>query len=329
MIRELDFEDFLKLDLDLLIDARSFKEYSHSKISKALNLPSLKDEEHEEIGLIYKKDKQKARIRAASYICKNMQAHLAFLDKNYKLNAKIGLYCARGGKRSLAQALILDQIGYKIFLLKGGFKAYRKYINAYFQKEIKLFLINLCGKTGVGKSDLLATLSPKIELEKLANHYGSSFGSILGPQPSQKLFEDSLFFSLESLKTEKLAFIEAESAKIGKLLVPKPLIKAMQGGFHIWCECEFELRVQRIARLYKDVDEEFFLKAMSKISPFISIKNANAAKTAFLQNNLYECISILLEYYDKSYKAPVKIDACINTNDIAKAKQDLQALLQA
>lgn len=346
MIKTLAFEDFANLKLDCLIDARSPAEYAQARIKDAINLPSLNDAQHKEIGTLYHSKKHLAKAKGAALMCANMQEHIKYLYEQHKLSSSLGIYCARGGKRSLAQALVLDQIGYKIYLLKGGYKSYRHFINQFFKTQPKIFCINLCGPTGVGKSELLRALSPKIDLEQLANHYGSSFGGVLGPQPSQKSFEDGLYWQIKKAikeheflqKNSKYSkylnnsdfppvFIEAESKKIGRLLLPKTLTEAMQAGLHIWCECSLENRIKRIAKDYALVDESFFLAAMDKISPFIAKSQAKLAKDAFFAKDLYSCIKVLLKYYDQSYKPPIKIDKVINTDDIQNATKDLSLYL--
>lgn len=340
MLKYLDFTQFQDLELDLLIDARTPAEYAHAHIKNARNLPSLTNAQHEEVGTLYKSDKQAARTLGACFVCENIQGYLRLIGRELKLSSKIGIYCARGGQRSKSQALILDQIGYKVYVLEGGYKAYRSYINRYFEGDLGLFGINLCGKTGVGKSELLEKLQGIIDLEGAANHLGSSFGGVKGAQPSQKSFEDDLFWQIKYAKSFKISislkenmhekncvFIEAESSKIGKLQVPKALVALREGGLNVWCECKEDARIKRIKKDYKNVDLGFFEQAMKRISPFIKKSEAKCAKDAFLAGDLELCIKVLLNYYDKTYKKPVRVDFRINTDDLELAKKELCKLL--
>lgn len=82
-----------------------------------------------------------AKIKGASYICENMSSHLKYLYDNVKVGSSIGIYCSRGGLRSKSIALILSSIGYRVFRLKDGYKAYRAYLRTYFDNlNFQLFL---------------------------------------------------------------------------------------------------------------------------------------------------------------------------------------------
>ena len=70
------------------------------------------------------------------------------------------------------------------------------------------------------KVSFYKSLQPSIDLEQLANHLGSSFGSIKGAQPSQKAFENILCEILCKIDPNAYIFIEAESKRMGKCTVP-------------------------------------------------------------------------------------------------------------
>lgn len=226
MLNEVDFAEFQKENFSLLIDARSPREFLHSHLIGALNFYALNDEEYQEIGTIYKKNQALAKARGASYICQNMSKHILELAHKFRIGDKIGIYCSRGGLRSKSIAVILSELGYRVVRLKGGFKAYRSFLAHYFDNEINLDFFALCGNTGCGKTELLELLPHHLNLEKMANHLGSSFGDILGKQPTQKAFEANLFYTLNSLKD--FIFIESESRKIGEIVLPLKLYEKMQ-----------------------------------------------------------------------------------------------------
>ena len=118
------------------------------------------------------------------------------------------IHCWRGGMRSAAVAWLLDMYGFKVYLLVGGYKAYRKWVLAQFEKEYNFNIVG--GYTGSGKTLLLHELKKHnkiiIDLEGLANHKGSAFGAIDIPQPVQEMFEnilgEALFFAGCSLTEE-------------------------------------------------------------------------------------------------------------------------------
>ena len=88
-------------DYDLIIDARSPKEYAESHIPGALNYYALNDEQHKEVGTLYKQVAPfEARVAGASYVCLNAAEHIKKLYPAFTPKSKIAVYCARGGMRS-------------------------------------------------------------------------------------------------------------------------------------------------------------------------------------------------------------------------------------
>ncbi|AJC84846.1 tRNA 2-selenouridine(34) synthase MnmH [Campylobacter peloridis] len=326
MYKEVDFQKFLTYDFELLIDARSPREYTHAHIKNAKNYYALNDDEFEEIGTLYKKNKGLAKIKGASYICKNMSYHINTIYNAYKIGSLVGIYCARGGKRSKAIALILAELGYRVVRLEGGYKAYRSYVSAFFQKELKIDFLCLCGNTASGKSELIDSLPYALNLEKLANHQGSSFGKIYGKQPSQKAFEDELFYFLKNY-SYKICFIEAESRQIGNLTLPLNLYNAMQKGRKIWCECALNLRVERILKIYAHIEKSYFYECVEKISPYISKDFKTILCQNYENNDLKSCVLMLIKYYDRVYKKPQKIDFYLNNDNPKQAKEKLVKLI--
>ena len=105
------------------------------------------------------------------------------------------LHCWRGGMRSAGVAWLLDLYGFKVYTLVGGYKAYRKWVLAQFEKEYNFNIIG--GYTGSGKTLLLHELVKEkqtvVDLEALACHKGSAFGAFgEKEQPGQEMFENLL-----------------------------------------------------------------------------------------------------------------------------------------
>ncbi|TKX32179.1 tRNA 2-selenouridine(34) synthase MnmH [Campylobacter estrildidarum] len=327
MLSELEFENFNQENFDFLIDARSPKEFAHSHFQGALNFYALNDDEHQKIGTLYKQNQALAKAEGASCICANMSCHIPIIAQKFRIGSKVGIYCARGGLRSKAIAVILSELGYRVVRLKGGFKAYRAFLLKYFDKSLNLKLFALCGNTGCGKSELLELLPQAINLEKMANHLGSSFGDILGDQPTQKAFESLLFYAMKEIKN--FAFIESESRKIGDIILPLKLYESMQNAFKIYCFCSLENRIRRIQKFYKDrMTPLKFKECVKRISPYVSMNFRQDLLQSYESQKLEKVISMLLEYYDKSYKQPERIDFRLNTDDILKAKEELLNFLK-
>ena len=318
MINIFDIDDFLgSIDNNsLLIDARTPDEYSESHIKDAINLYALNNEERKEVGTLYKKSAFDAKRLGASYIAKNVSYHLQHFLSTITPETKIFIYCARGGQRSGGVATILDSIGYRVYKLRGGYKSYRRYVLDYLENFKQDNFVVLDGLTGSGKSIILREFEKAIDLEKLANHLGSSFGAINGTQPSQKQFQNSIYDELQRTKDFDFVLVEGESKKIGKLHIPNHLYKKILKAPRIWIDSPIEDRVQRVLKEYEKIDEKFFEDAMQKISPYIEKKYALKAKKAFYSNNKKECVKILLQkYYDRVYKHRGNYDTIITYND--------------
>lgn len=294
-----DFLSNLK-NFDLLIDSRSPKEYAYSNIINSSNFFILDNNEYQEIGIIYKKNKQKAKVLGASYACQNIAKHLKKL--NLKSGAKIGVYCARGGNRSDAWASILTGLNFQVFKLEGGYKAYRQEVLRFFDDLANFNFITLFGNTGCGKTEILSFFTNSLDLEKFANHKGSVFGKV-GLQPSQKEFESNIFHKLLSLKHEKYILVEAESKKIGNLTIPTKLHERIYQGKMINITATINQRIQRILSQYSNINETYFLTSIEKISPYIKKEIKTKIINSYNKNDLTNVVKLLLlEYYDKVYR---------------------------
>ncbi|RAX58652.1 tRNA 2-selenouridine(34) synthase MnmH [Helicobacter monodelphidis] len=325
MIQNIDIAEYSSLEFDCILDVRSPSEFAYSHIPKAINLAVLSDEQRCIVGTQYKKDPFSARILGASYVCENISKLLKTISDHIHPSKKVILYCAKGGQRSNSLSVILSEIGYRIYRLRGGYKSYRQKVCTALNSPPNLSFITLCGPTGSGKSEIIATCEYGIHLEELAYHLGSSFGGIKGTQPSTKMFQNSLFEELhrQERTNEKIALIECESKKLGTIILPTPLVEAYQCGFKIYIESPLEDRVKRIVQEYGVMNLEFFSKAMSKIQTYMSKNAWNACYEAFKRGDLESCARILLlEYYDKVYK-PSDFHLKIKHTDIQTTLQKL------
>ncbi|NPA73685.1 MAG: tRNA 2-selenouridine(34) synthase MnmH [Epsilonproteobacteria bacterium] len=297
-----DFLTDLKGDF-LLIDARSPAEYKESHIKDAVNLFVLDDKERKEVGTLYKKSPFDAKMLGASLISKNISLYLQNELKRYTPKTKIFIYCSRGGQRSGSLGTVLSNIGFRVYKLEGGYKAYRNYILDYLDSFFYDGFVVLDGLTGSGKSELIREFENSIDLEGLANHYGSSFGDINGVQPSQKQFQNSIYHELKRVEKYSSTLIEGESKKIGKLHVPSYFYKKILKSPRIWIESPLQDRVERIVKDYQNIDEVFFEKAIKRIKPYIKSSYLKDAKDAFYAKDYRKCAEILLsKYYDKVYR---------------------------
>lgn len=260
---------------DAIIDARSEGEFAIDHLPGAINWPSLHDAERAEVGTLYKQVSPfDARKRGAALVARNIAAHIEreCMDKPKAWQPL--LYCWRGGQRSGALALVLGQVGFRVHLIEGGYKAFRAAMLVDLPAQAqRLQLRVICGPTGSGKTRLLHALARAgaqvLDLEGLARHRASVLGLIPGvPQPAQKHFEMSVWDALRSLDATRPVYVEAESKKVGNVTLPEGLITAMRASACLRVDLSED---ERVALLLEDYpffvsDPAFFCQRLDTLT---------------------------------------------------------------
>jgi tRNA 2-selenouridine synthase len=261
---------------DRVIDVRSPAEFAEDHLPGAINLPGLSNEERAEVGTIYVQDSRfRARRIGAAYIARNVAHHLETALAGEPAKFRPLLYCWRGGMRSNAMATILSAIGWRVGVIEGGYKSWRRLvIHELFESDGPFNLIRIDGETGSAKTAVLQALArrgvPVIDLEALANHKGSVFGETPGgTQPTQKLFETSLYDALRRAGRGPI-IVEAESAHIGRLTLPRRFWKAMVESPRVALSAPIEARAGYIVETYRDfvASSGFVDAAIERLRPF-------------------------------------------------------------
>ena len=72
------------------------------------------------------------------------------------------VHCWRGGMRSASMAWLFETAGLEVYILQGGYKAYRKYIRDQFSRPVNMVVLG--GYTGSGKTEILQILENRGEL---------------------------------------------------------------------------------------------------------------------------------------------------------------------
>jgi len=245
---------------DAVIDVRSPGEFAEDHAPGAINLPVLSDAERAEVGTIYVQENpfRASRIGAA-YVARNIARHLetALADRPQAFRPLI--YCWRGGQRSEAMATILSRVGWRTAVLSDGYRTYRRMVQArLYDQPCDLRPVLLDGNTGSGKTEILNRLPERglqiLDLEGLAEHRGSLFGALAGqPQPRQKMFESRLLQALDRLDPARPVVVEAESNKIGDLMIPPMLWQVMQAAPRIEITAPRPERARYLVSAYGDI----------------------------------------------------------------------------
>lgn len=253
--------DLLAHGFDTVIDVRSPAEFAIDHVPGAINLPALSNEERAEVGTIYKQVSAfKARKVGAALVARNVASHLEGPLRDMDGAWRPLVYCWRGGQRSGSFAAILSQIGWRAETISGGYQTYRRmvYANLYGDPAPHR-LILLDGYTGTAKTALLHLLQDQgvqiIDLEGMARHRGSLLGAMKDGQPAQKAFETALAMTLCELDPMRPTLVEAESSKIGQIIIPPTLWGAMQTAPRITITAPLAARAAFLQTAYADLSE--------------------------------------------------------------------------
>ncbi len=245
------------LGFDTVIDVRSPSEYAEDHLPGAINLPVLSDDERARVGTIYVQTSSfTARKIGAALVARNSARHLeeVLIDKPGGWRPLV--YCWRGGQRSGSFATILAAIGWRVEIIAGGYKAWRAQVVAQLGRPVPAPVVVLDGNTGSAKTAVLARLAARgiqiLDLEALANHRGSLFGS-MGAQPSQRAFEGRLAMALAGLDPVRPVVVEAESSKVGNCRLPPLLWKAMVAAPRVVIDAPLSARAAYLSRAYADL----------------------------------------------------------------------------
>lgn len=293
-----------------LIDVRAPVEFASGSAPLSVNLPILDDEERALVGTTYKTQGQARAIELGHRLVsgENKQRKLSAWIDFIRANPSAQVYCARGGMRSGITCEWLAEAGISRAPLSGGYKRIRNFFLSVLN-DAPVNFIRLGGPTGSGKSVLLQDFN-NVDLEDLARHRGSAFGS-QGTQPTQVNFENALALAL--LKNGQKSFLlEDESATIGKIVLPRRLFQDMKDSRLVVLEASVDERARRIFDQYVlEQDEAFFLSGLSRIQRSLGgvdyEKLRGAITEAFSREKVFashrDWISFLLvRYYDPIYE---------------------------
>jgi tRNA 2-selenouridine synthase len=299
---------------DAIIDVRSPGEFAEDHIPGAINLPVLDDAQRAEVGTMFvQRSKFLARRIGAAYVAHNIAGHLQAALGDRDGNFRPLVYCWRGGQRSAAMVTVMEQVGWPVTRLEGGYQTWRRKVVAdlYGQDgpDTALKLVLLDGYTGSGKTGILRRLPQEgvqtIDLEALADHRGSLFGATPVAQPGQKRFESRIVEALDCLDRTRPIVVEAESSRIGNLTLPPVLWAAMKVAPRIEVTVPIEARVALVLNDYRAIgaDVEALEAALRRLPRHHSRETVAAWITAAREGRLAELVAdLMLQHYDPAYR---------------------------
>lgn len=306
MITTLGVRDFLAASEDgLIIDVRTPAEFAQGCIRHARNLPLFSNEERVKVGTSYKQQGREKAILLGFELVGGKWADFIRQVEKWTGERKVFVHCWRGGMRSGAMAWALSLYGFDVYLLKGGYKAYRRDCHAYFSRLYPFVILS--GKTGSAKTATLQAMrqlgEQVIDLEELAQHQGSAFGSMGRMiQPSQETFENLLSEQLRRMDLNRRIWLENESVYIGKRGIPNFLFDQMRHTHIIDLQIPVEERVRFLETEYGTLDKTFLLESVQRITKRLGPNETKLTLQAIGEGRMGDFIRQVLVYYDKTYQ---------------------------
>ena len=306
MLHEISIQEYYeKAPLIPLVDVRSPAEFEQGHIVGAVSIPLFTNDERAAVGTVYKKKtKEKAIELGYEYVTPKLHW---FLEQSAIVanGGAIAVHCWRGGMRSHSFAEHLHNNGFQeVYIIKGGYKAFRNHVLDFFEQDIQLHILG--GYTGSGKTFILDELKlmgqQVVDLEGLAHHKGSAFGS-LGEtaQPSSQHFENELFEYWRHLDINLPVWLEDESARIGYVQIPKALYAQMRSNKLYFIDIPKQERAKLLVEEYASFDPQHLAKSINGIEKRLGGQNVKEALKALEERDYFRVAMITLQYYDKAY----------------------------
>jgi tRNA 2-selenouridine synthase len=288
-----------------LLDVRSPSEFKQGHMPGAVSFPLFSDEERARIGTLYKHmGKEKAVLEGLRMVGPKLSS---FVEAATAIapNRMVAMYCWRGGMRSGSMAWLLRTAGFSVDLMKGGYKAYRQFVQQSFSTDIPFIVLS--GPTGSGKTEVLYELrelgEQVIDFEQIACHRGSAFGALgMEHQPSIEQFENEVHHILKTFDYTRTIWVEDESRKIGKVVLHAGLWDNLNRAPLVLLNASIEHRVQRLVKEYGTFGTELLRESLLKIAKRLGSLTLRDALEELDAGNLVKVAEISLKYYDKAYR---------------------------
>ena len=296
--------EFLDLQLPI-VDVRSPSEYEAGHIEASINIPILNNQNRAVIGRTFKQEGREAAIKLGFQLVNPLRNDL--LDTlNKKVDGKtIALYCARGGLRSNHMAAFFAENGYTVYVLNGGYKAFRNHLLSIIAQFKRIVVLS--AHTGSGKTEILHALKNKgaqvLDLEGLAKHKGSVFGALGNDaQPSSAAFHNLIFEELKNYNPNDVLWVENESFTIGQVHLPIELWTHMKIASGVELSVPLEERVGYIVADYGRYESGDLVACIQKLNKRLGDEACRNICSLVEEGDLKAAVYGLFKYYDKAYE---------------------------
>ncbi len=251
------------------------------------------------------------------------------------------LCCWRGGLRSRSLAAFLGRIGWEdVLVVEGGYKAYRRLVRERIEGWTAPRCFVLRGLTGVGKTLVLRELERQrprwtLDLEELAGHRSSLLGMV-GLKPcNQKTFESRAAKRLAQGFPGKCV-LEGESRKVGDVVLPRTLWRALDCGTNLELVAPTERRLEVLISDYLAREENRFElgRQLAIIEDRLGARSWTGRLVGLLEaRREEELVRILLQhYYDPLYlhsERRRRYDATFDATEPRRAAAEIVCWIEA
>ena len=142
MPQNLHIDQFMKQSVNhAIIDVRTPMEFGQGHIPGAINIPLFNNEERAVVGTLYKQQGRQPAILKGLEIVGPKMADIVLRAQEIAKDGTVYVHCWRGGMRSGSVAWLLEMYGFKVFVLKGGYKAFRNYVLKSFETKLELVIL--------------------------------------------------------------------------------------------------------------------------------------------------------------------------------------------
>ena len=282
-----------------ILDVRAPGEYAQGHQPGALSLPLFSDEERALIGTAYKRVSPEQAVHLGLKFFGPKMADMAKRAKKLAPGREVRLHCWRGGLRSQTVQWLLELSGFRVHLLEGGYKEYRRAALATLARPQPWRVLG--GPTGSGKTEVLHRLAaaghPVLDLEGLACHKGSSFGGIgQPPAPTQEQFDNDLAAAMDRLPPEAPVWVEDESRQIGRITLPAALYAGLRAAPCYVLATPRPVRIGRLAAEYGATQDPALLaQAIERLAKRLGGLATSEALAAVAAQDFETMVALVLD----------------------------------